>query len=104
MSFEEFATYRSCVFGIGDIFGSPFDCSSSLGFVATMIFGVTPASKSGLPAASLPSSGSYCLPSAARAVSSDTDGRTAPRHSPSIAFDSHQRPSAQRENVAEDGS
>ena len=70
MSLLEFAIYRSCVPGIGENFGSPLLCSSSVGRVATRIFGTTPGSNTGLPSASLPSSGSNSLASAARACSS----------------------------------
>ena len=47
------------VLGIGENFGSPFDCSSSVGFEVTMICGTAPGSNSGWPSEFLPSSGSY---------------------------------------------
>ena len=81
---------------MGENFGSPLLCRSSVGFVATMICGVTPGSNTGLPSASLPSSGSYCLSSASRGLSSDASISGPDFHSPSSAFASHQRPSARR--------
>src|SRR5512134_446381 len=96
MSLEEFDTYSSCVPGIGVSFGSPLLCKSSVGLVATTICGATPGSNTGLPSLSLPSSGSNCLSSAARVCSSVAGGAADACHPLSSAFDSHQRPSAQR--------
>ena len=45
-----------------------------MGAVATIMRGATPGSNTGLPSASLPSSGSYCLSSASRAFSSVAGG------------------------------
>src|SRR5688572_614044 len=99
MSLDEFDTYKSCVPGIGVSFGSPLLCNSSVGLVATTICGATPGSNTGLPSLSLPSSGSNCLSSAARACSSVVGGAADACHPLASAFDSHQPPSAQRYQV-----
>src|SRR5687767_11434044 len=104
MSLAEFDTYKSCVPGIGVSFGSPLLCSSSVGLVATTICGATPGSNTGLPSLSLPSSGSNCLSSAARACSSVGGGAADACQPLASAFDSHQRPSAQRYQVLVDAS
>ncbi len=61
-----------------------------------MISGAMAGSNSGLPSASLPSSGSYWSFMAARNASSDAGGDSADCHAPVTAFAARQRPTAHR--------